>query len=282
MKGILSFVKTNLAKVPSMKLNGIRESQNHYDEDTSTSFKGNLEISDGVIALVAPMGRDNLMESAQEITMEVAGNRKEAKENVQDAFLDLEPVVEPGTFQVSINKKNNNDISVNGAFYDTLVNTSYDVMAKIDSIKGQLGLNNPATELVLGMENEISSVKTYLYKQYYKNIEVLGYTVKASMDYNANELGIESCLIQSEALVKNIETIVPKLSEKETSEWIRTLYPEATKIISSLIIYPDKYGKSLKLAYLSYLYNQNDRSRRQQIITDANTGEIIYEDDMCF
>ena len=167
--------------------------------------------------------------------------------------------------------------SISGVFSDIQVLSSEDALHSIYSVKSLIGLEDPATQLILEREDESSSEKYYTFQQYYDNVKVWMGLITVSVDQEGKTCSLKSTIMPTSILEKVITTTKPKLSENEITTILRQRYPKATDISSTLVIYSLDKHENPVLAYFCIASSTDDSFRGMVILINANTEQIIQE-----
>lgn len=195
----------------------------------------------------------------------VIKNNSNDTDNIHDNSYDDIADLNGGELPRIITDDDGNIKSIRGKYSDINIQSSEDAILSLYSVKTLLGISNPETELVCETGNYSNSnqIRSYVLKQYYNGLEVVGrkITIVADADgnaYNLNTGYISNINIDTNPTVSS-STAISKAKE----------YANTTSEINNyeLVVYPND-NNNLVLAYrinigTTYIY------------VNANTADVI-------
>ncbi len=167
---------------------------------------------------------------------------------------------------------NDNNIPkfINGSFSTKKVNNKDEVLNALNDIKELLKINDPTKELLLDYQETDNEITYYRFNQIYNNIPVLNQNIIVSVDKNGNILSYSGYYIPD----ININ-ISPKLTKNNINDIFLNEMGNDSKVLNNNLYIWDNNGSQ----DLVYVINGYSNSKIAEYIIEANTGEILSEND---
>lgn len=163
---------------------------------------------------------------------------------------------------------------INGKYTDMLVYTAEDAKTSIESIKSIIGINDVGSELMLYRSSTDNIERIFYFNQYYKGIPILG----ASITVIADRAGNTSCLNSS--YMQDLSIVTEPSIDNNSLINIALDKLSADQIQNTRLVLFREDDESDKITLCWEIITKGELSYKAYL--DANTGDVIYKEDLAY